>query len=272
MNTLHAAAEAGDLGSVRAWIEKDPAAVDARDAGSRTPLHWAALAGRETVARFLVGRGADVRARDGKGGSALDLAVSCDAPGLALFLLAAGAEADPPPAHSPTPLHHAARKGYLGVVEELLRRGADVRRRDGERGNYTPLHHAAQEGHAKVIKALLAAGPEVDAPAEESTPLVLAIGAGHLEAARTLLAHGAAPDGRCPSSGNSIPLHLACTWNQTDDIIRLLLASGANPRLHAADDKTPAATARAHGKRAFAKLLERASGETPGKTPLGKWL
>jgi ankyrin repeat protein len=244
MNTLHAAAEAGDLGSVRAWIEKDPAAVDARDAGSRTPLHWAALAGRETVARFLVGRGADVRARDGKGGSALDLAVSCDAPGLALFLLAAGAEADPPPAHSPTPLHHAARKGYLGVVEELLRRGADVRRRDGERGNYTPLHHAAQEGHAKVIKALLAAGPEVDAPAEESTPLVLAIGAGHLEAAR----------------------------NQTDDIIRLLLASGANPRLRAADDKTPAATARAHGKRAFAKLLERASGETPGKTPLGKWL
>jgi ankyrin repeat protein len=44
----------------------------------RTPLHWAALADAGAVARMLLERGADGRAVDAGGATAMDLAVEND--------------------------------------------------------------------------------------------------------------------------------------------------------------------------------------------------
>lgn len=51
-----------------------------------------------------------------------------------------------------TPLHYAARKGYLDVFETLLRYGADVMAFDLA-GN-TPVHDAAAAGHLSILKLI----------------------------------------------------------------------------------------------------------------------
>ncbi|KAJ4943014.1 hypothetical protein JOQ06_005523 [Pogonophryne albipinna] len=52
-----------------------------------------------------------------------------------------------------TPLHDAARAGYIGSVEKLVQCGSDVNLCE-ERGNL-PLHLAAMEGKLEVIRLLI---------------------------------------------------------------------------------------------------------------------
>ncbi|CAL1139465.1 unnamed protein product [Cladocopium goreaui] len=59
------------------------------------------------------------------------------------------------------PLHLAAAKGHLEVVEALLAAGASVEAKDGNGSG--PLHFAAFKGHLEVVEALLAAGASVEA-------------------------------------------------------------------------------------------------------------
>eukprot|EP00124_Ichthyophonus_hoferi_P001650 Ihof_evm11s91 gene=Ihof_evmTU11s91 len=56
-------------------------------------------------------------------------------------------------------LHVAAKRGYIGVVQVLLDRGASVSPQD--MNQITPLHLAAANGHDDIVKCLLARGAEV---------------------------------------------------------------------------------------------------------------
>jgi ankyrin repeat protein len=60
-----------------------------------------------------------------------------------------------------TPLHFAAHRGYLEIVESLLEAGGDVNAREGCSGA-TPLHWAAEGGHPEVARALVRAGGTLD--------------------------------------------------------------------------------------------------------------
>lgn len=59
-----------------------------------------------------------------------------------------------------TPLHIAARRGHVSVIENLYRHGADLNAQDNE-GN-TALHIAVQNNNAEVIRALLSDCAGVD--------------------------------------------------------------------------------------------------------------
>ncbi len=66
-------------------------------------------------------------------------------------------------------LHNAAASGQVEMVNELIRRGADVNYADLE--HTFPLHHAIKEKNIDVIKALLAAGADpLKSPGKKGLP------------------------------------------------------------------------------------------------------
>jgi ankyrin repeat protein len=101
-----------------------------------------------------------------------------------------------------TPLHMAAHRGQVEVVEALLAAGADVRAREGCSGT-TALHWAAEGGRTRVVELLLDAGAQLEARDDwhALTPLDWAVcvdHAPHLQvdragAAQLLESRGAVP-------------------------------------------------------------------------------
>ena len=107
--------------------------------------------------------------------------------------------------------------------------------RDAGRSS-APLHHAAVNGHTDVAAALLDAGADVDAWGYDnnhdvSTPLLLAAWEGPLDVLRLLLARGADPNLR--SRAGQSPLMTALEHKKHDHAAALL-AAGAEPTVHEA--------------------------------------
>ena len=94
-------------------------------------------------------------------------------------------------------MHYAAVDGDFDRVVELIALGADVNLVD-RAGGHTPLHFAAREQHAGIAQTLLSAGAEVDARDRfGKTPLMMALFSVRDrdgEVIRVLLASGADPE------------------------------------------------------------------------------
>lgn len=102
-----------------------------------TPLHAAGFGYDPEMARDLIARGADIRARNRRGAQPLHAAVMGvpGSPGwnptrqrsVILSLIEAGADPNAAAAGGVTPLHRAARNRCSAAVEALLSAGADAR-------------------------------------------------------------------------------------------------------------------------------------------------
>ena len=160
-----------------------------------------------------------------RGNCALHKAAEYGASGLVSALLCAtgvwgrGAAPSSRNAYNDTPLHAAAFKGHLSIVDMLIDAQADVNARsdDGE----SPLHMAAFGGHAEVCEALLRGGAQVDAIAvrEGDTPLHLAVLGSHVAVVRALLVAHARTDLR--NKDDCTALELA-DIQQSEDISDML--------------------------------------------------
>jgi len=105
------------------------------------------------------------------------------------------------------PLHEAAFRGSLDVVELLLDRRARVQ--DASFRSTSPLHWAASGGHRSVADLLLDRSAKVDAKSSDTkTPLHIAAAAGHADVVRLLAGRGAPLDEATHSGDRA--LHLAC--------------------------------------------------------------
>lgn len=186
---LTLAAARGHAGTVGAIL--DAGAGDA-DGGRAEALRLACEADHTGVAAMLLERGADARAADSLGLSALHYAARAGARRAVRLLLSRGAEAAARASHMVecvTPLHCAAMSGDATVLGDLLDHGADVDETD--RLRYTALHHAAQGGHIEAVRALIDAGAAPNLRGSEgSTPLLMAWAQGHTEVARLLAEAG----------------------------------------------------------------------------------
>ena len=136
-----------------------------------------------------------------------------------------------------TDLHFAARAGDVEAIARLVAAGADVDARDGH-GN-TPLKYASAEPVPAAVRKLIELGADVNLGDDRGfTPLHCAAAHGfYLEApemAEALIARGADVNARSREFG-FVPLHEATGA----DVIRLLVARGANPNIRSDAGLTP---------------------------------
>jgi ankyrin repeat protein len=196
-----AAACDGCAENVRLLIEKG-AAVDGKDNGGTTALALAAQAGDVESMRLLLAHGADARAASGGGLTPLMLALeNCGRPAAA-ELLAHGADVNA--------ANTSGGTVKFGAIELV---------------HLTPLHFAAPYCGAEVVKLLVDAGGNVNAAdIRGMTPLMLAVGSEHQDAA----------------------------------VVRLLLKAGADPNARSKTGETPLDWARKYGDMAVIAALEEA--------------
>jgi ankyrin repeat protein len=213
---LMAAAESGEVQAVVALLEHG-ARVDERDTDfAQTALMVAARGGETGIARVLLEAGADPNAQT-RIGETPDWILPNSRPGFSFG---------------------------IGIIRGGL--PADRGMRPFIPGGMTPLHYAARHGFVETAEVLLDSGAKIDAnEANKIAPLLMAISNNQIELALTLIERGANIEsqdwyGRSPlwSAVNVRNLYVS---NDTFDndivrepvlaLIRTLLDHGANPNV-----------------------------------------
>ena len=143
----------------------------------------------KTVAALL-SRGFDANTRNPAGESGLSLAIREPALKVASTLIASPkTNVEARIGKDESPLMLASLSGLLDVAKQLIDRGADV-----NKPGWAPLHYAATKGHVAVMDLLLENHAYIDAASPNgSTPLMMASMYGTASAVKLLLEAGADP-------------------------------------------------------------------------------
>ncbi|KAK3267391.1 hypothetical protein CYMTET_24046 [Cymbomonas tetramitiformis] len=184
---------------LRELVDKG-AEVDAEDGKGRTALTVALAFGQEAAARALLEAGAGVNA--GTGRRPLHAAAEKGMVEMLIELAGKGVEVDAEDREGRTALTVALAFGQEGAARALLEAGAGVNAGTGQR----PLHAAAMKGMEEMVRELVEKSTEVDAEdGEGRTALTVALAFGQEAVARALLEAGA---GVNAGTGRR-PLHMA---------------------------------------------------------------
>ena len=200
-------------------------------AGPHEALIAAAQEGHLENLRRLLDAGSPVDARDGSGRTALLAATQQDQIDAARLLIERGADVNAKDHLQDSPFFYAGAEGRLEILRLTLRAGADLASTNRYGG--TALIPAAHHGHVETVRELLKTSIAVDH--------VNHLGWTALLEAIVL--------------GDGGPAHI--------DIVRQLIAAGANVGLPDAQGTTPLAHTQRRGQRAIADTL-RAAGARAG--------
>jgi ankyrin repeat protein len=222
---------------------KKGAPVNARskDNENSTVLMFAAGGASVAKVQLLLDAGADIKAADDKGETALMKAVSVDhrfdakvrLPMISL-LLSKGAEINAKDKQGRTALLHAVVQymseaggiiSHPEVVQFLLENGADVQAKDND-GNTALIDTAGvYQGPIEIARLLLAKGIEVDARnAKGLTALMVAVDKGGLDVTQLLLEKGADANQK-DAVDHTVLDHAIEAGNA--ELVKVLLAKGA---------------------------------------------
>ncbi|XP_019848978.1 PREDICTED: E3 ubiquitin-protein ligase MIB2-like [Amphimedon queenslandica] len=244
---LHCAAVAGHIEIIKCLLEFK-ANLEIEDEDGDRPLHLCAYGDEEEAAQLLIDNGADVNARSKRGMTALNLSAikghtsilkvlirdqnidlsAADSEGntplhcavlaqkLEAIVLLLDAGGDPSLVNFRlfTPLHEAARIGFLPGVDLFIKRNPEcvnLKKDDG----LTPLHLACLNNHLDVATTIAECEAcDIDSVAnDESTPLHYAVHQGHVRVVERLIGFGAKLN--VQDHDGDTPLHMAMV-RQTD--------------------------------------------------------
>ncbi|MEO8308478.1 MAG: ankyrin repeat domain-containing protein, partial [Pseudomonadota bacterium] len=247
---LHLVARAGNVEAAKLLLKAGAKVDPVESFGGQTPLMWAAARRQPQMVEFLASKGANVNARSAirdyqRVAQAESRAKSLDRGGL-------------------TPLLYSARENCRECVEILLKHKADVNR--GDPSEVSPLSVAMLNSNWDIAKRLVEAGADVNQwDWYGRSPLHVAISnmqsannrnpldndrpnkANGRELVVMLIARGANPNqqqffgasgfGGAADRGLT-PFLVACGTGNIE-VVKLLLARGADPHLATADGRGP---------------------------------
>jgi ankyrin repeat protein len=256
VSPLLKAARSGNVDAVEALLAHGADVNAKENSAGQTALMWAAAERHPEVVRVLVDHGADVAVRSHtrnvfvilKNGGEREVDHACRGEngggqnGPCTVIKVGGS----------TALLFAARTGCVECARILLSGGANVNDAAGD-GN-TALVLAAHSGEGSFAAFLLDRGANPNSDGAGYTALHAAVLRGDLDLLKALLAHGANPNARY-SNGTAkrhygpdfalpstlvggTPFLLAAKYASVD-MMRILVASGADPALAANDGTTP---------------------------------
>lgn len=217
--------------------------VNAPQARGQTALMWAAAEGHADVIRLLVEHGADLETasiastrperRPAGGFTALLFAARQGHLEAARALIEAGADVSHVGADGTSPLLIAIVNGHYELAYGLLEHGADPSLADNngraplyaaidlrnQQWSQAPAPRLPQETHMAMIRTLVEAGANLE------------------QTLSGKIAHRGSFDMRWSELEGGTPF-LRAAWNGDIDVMRLLLAHGANPRVTTANGET----------------------------------
>ncbi|MDP9398442.1 MAG: ankyrin repeat domain-containing protein, partial [Actinomycetota bacterium] len=223
------AASRGDVAAVRRLVDGG-ADVRARNSQGPTALVAAAYGNHVDAAQALIEAGADVNAKDPTEQSAYLIATSevDDDPRLLERTLAAGADVQAKDSYNGTGLIRAGERGYPRIVDRLLRAGVEVDHVN--RLGWTALLEAIILGeggpaHVETVRLLLAGGADPNLPDRDGvTPLAHAQRRGQCRSAPCSGTLAAVRDS-CRRAARSSPATLA-QWTTDPVRAQSFLAAG----------------------------------------------
>jgi cytohesin len=215
LESIHDAAEAGDLASIRQILADDPEKISTRDRLNNVPLHTAAWQGHYAVVEALLEAGADVNARGDWERTPLHYAVWEAKTRIAALLCEKGAQLDLKDARGCVPLYLAASVEDAAMVKVLIEHGAPV---DIRSAVYI-------RGPGAVKELIEKEGMPFTDPVERNDLLWDAIRSEDADLVDTVIRHGADVNGL--PTANVRPLFHALTAHSLD-MVKVLLSHGAD--------------------------------------------
>lgn len=218
---LHRAAALNKVDALKFLVERG-AAINRRDIDNYTPLLLASTYGNVEAVELLLQKGADFHAQDKHDKTAIFLAAEENKIGVLKILLSKPRvkqlvnESD---CYDNSPLHIAAKQGYLDIVQCLVENGAILDDKNEE--EETPLHLAAKHGRTNIVRELIKTDTTIvnDEDENSNTALHLAAQCGHHKVVKLLLDLGADVSARNYNAWTPLDLAASKGWTKTCSVL-----------------------------------------------------
>jgi uncharacterized protein len=241
---LMEAARTGNVEAVTRLLDAGADINAKQTSKGQTALMWAVSERHHDVVKRLLSRGADIHATTERGFTPMLFAAREGDVDLARILVAGGADVNETSVDGSTPLLVATVRGHVPLATFLLDLGANPDG-DARAAGYTPLHWASTKSEGVITNDY------PDAPGEWAALAGIPNRAAKIELINALVAHGADVNARVtkdlPRYGFTLfkrnylpgatPFYLASLVGDVE-VMRVLLAKGADPAITANDGTT----------------------------------
>lgn len=136
--------------------------INEKNITGSTALHIAVKENNLEVVKYLVSKGADLTLKNERGFDALIIATNENHVEIFEYLLAKGADITATdPRNGRQPIHIAARRGYIGILDIILKKDIDVNLQSANKE--MPFHLAVQSLYVPTVKYLVEKGADINA-------------------------------------------------------------------------------------------------------------